>query len=420
MPNSNPYQRHYESGDRAPKISILRIASIIALGVLGLAGAVMAGQFSLAMATRLQNPAISLRFNANQPVALATLADGQLQGGSSAKSLGKAEAMALQALQAQPLNARAARVLAFAWKGLKKDDVKASQLITLAGQASRRDLGTQIFLIEQAAAADNIPKALTHYDIALRTDRKASPMLFPVLSAAMSQTEIRRDFAAIAKRQPKWLMDFYEFHARNSKDVMALAAVLPKRATAVDAKRLTRLQTALIDRIFELEGANAAFQFYAAMPFFDKNIAQSAAISEANIDGKAGPFAWRLINQNASGANFVTAKKGAGQSISLFAAPGVNAAVAQKILYLPAGTYRISAAADLRALPRGSQISLILQCTAGAQMPILDLPLSAAQNASTFAIGSDCAGQVLAIRILGGNGSGDAQGAINSIAITKG
>jgi hypothetical protein len=419
----NPYQRHYKSGDRAPKWSALRIGTVLTIALLGLASAAMAGQFSLAMATRLQNPSVSLRFDANQPVALATLADGELQKGGTAKSLIQAEALSLRALRAQPLNARAARVLAFARKGLKKNEVKASQLINLAAKTSRRDLGTQIYLIEQAVAEDDIPTALTHYDIALRTDRKASGLLFPVLSSAISLPEIRTKFAPFVAKQPAWLMDFYEFHVQTSNNMGSLAAILPRKSRQRDMPRLLSLQSAIVQRLFELEGASQAYAFYATLPFFDKNRVQTANITTENLDNRHAIFSWLLFNQTSSGASLtsptgIKAEKNQ-QALRLFAAPMITNIVAQKGLYLQAGTYQLTLSADLSEMTDGSKVLLSIQCLGKPPQPLVNQAITSAKTALSFTVQNGCIGQLLYIRITGGTDRNDAQAIINSIDLDK-
>jgi len=64
----------------------------------------------------------------------------------------------------------------------------AERLIRFAERLSRRDLPTQLWLIEANVARNDIEGALAHYNIALRTSQAAADVLFPILVQAILST----------------------------------------------------------------------------------------------------------------------------------------------------------------------------------------------------------------------------------------
>src|SRR3546814_9998889 len=72
--------------------------------------------------------------------------------------------------------------------------------------------------IELAVARDDIPSALRHYDIALRTKKNAPDLLFPVLTSALTNPTIRTELVKTLGGRPKWSNDFISHAARSDAD----------------------------------------------------------------------------------------------------------------------------------------------------------------------------------------------------------
>ena len=97
--------------------------------------------------------------------------------------------------------------------GLRGDVVHTRRLFDYAQRLSRRDIRTQLWAIEDAVARDDIPAALHHYDIALRTIPMASDLLFPILAGALDQSAIRTNIVLTLRQQPtpQWGPKFISF-----------------------------------------------------------------------------------------------------------------------------------------------------------------------------------------------------------------
>lgn len=99
--------------------------------------------------------------------------------------------------------------------GLRGDTAQARRLFSYAQHLSRRDISTQLWAIEDAVARDDIPAALHHYDIALRTTPVSSDLLFPILAGGFEQPAIRTNVILTLRQEsaPQWGPDFISYLA---------------------------------------------------------------------------------------------------------------------------------------------------------------------------------------------------------------
>ena len=137
------------------------------------------------------------------------------------------DAMAVQAVTALGLQAQ-----------LRGDTAKARLLFDYANTLSRRDLQVQLWTIEDAIARGDIPRTLHEYDVALRTSKAAPDLLFPVLSGAISEGEVRRNLVKTLAKRPQWANDFVSYVANagvDPKSVISLFVDLHRSRVTVPA-----------------------------------------------------------------------------------------------------------------------------------------------------------------------------------------
>jgi len=115
----------------------------------------------------------------------------------------RAEAVAETALRQDATAVGAAATLGSTAK-ISGQAAKSDRLFAYAERLSRRNLATQLWEIENAVSRGDIAGALRHYDIAFRTNVKARELLFPVLSNATDDPEIRAALVATLSQRPLW------------------------------------------------------------------------------------------------------------------------------------------------------------------------------------------------------------------------
>ncbi len=145
---------------------------------------------AVASITWRQNPDTALYYVPDHPLALSRKADELFAQRQDPATLAKVEAMAKQSLRGGALNPVAIRLLGYV-ADARGDTKKARHLMLLSQKVSRRDLGTQLWLIEDAVARDDKRAALNHYDIAMRATPSSFPILFPTLTGALGDPDVR-------------------------------------------------------------------------------------------------------------------------------------------------------------------------------------------------------------------------------------
>jgi hypothetical protein len=244
------------------------------------------------------------------------------------------------ALQRNPTLPAAARILAMA-AAVRRDQRQSERLLQYSEQMSRRDIPTQFWLLEKRVAANDVGGALSHFGIALQVAPTTREVLFPVLSSALSQPDLRRPIAELVHRGDAWRSDFL-YHAGTNADPASAGTLFLILAQLRTPPAPQHLQI-LIDRLVTAGNFAGAARLYALVD-------RSWRLDEAGAQLDGGfarasdlpPFGWEL-NQNIAfrGGRPDQAENNALQ-INL-SSTGEDWA-ARKLLLLGPGRYRLAAA----------------------------------------------------------------------------
>lgn len=257
--------------------------------------------------------------------------------------LKEAQRLALIVIQREPANVVAVRSLGLI-ASVSSNDEKAKRLMTYSESLSRRDLPTQLWLLEKNVAANDIKGSLVHYDRALRTNIGARDILIPILSEAAKQPEVAVPLSKLLTKRPLWWTEFAEkfIYAADAPDSLALTM----QALRLDPKKEGErnfLQQALVS----LVQGGAPAKAYA---LFTTAVGKSTSTTSFVRDGGfsvlpvLAPFDWSLLdepdlsairNRRADGTN--------DWSLFLTAQNGRRGAVARQLLMLPPGRFRLNA-----------------------------------------------------------------------------
>ncbi|MCB8835101.1 hypothetical protein LJD42_26475, partial [Escherichia coli] len=132
---------------------------------------------------------------------------------------------ASDALARSPVDARAARVLGL-FDALRARNRAAQFAFYYAQRLSRRDLPTQMWLIEQSVDQNDIPSALSHYHIAMRTSQTSRAILIPVLADAAENPAVAKPLAQLLRQRPNWWLDFYDSAVPKISSPISLALIV--------------------------------------------------------------------------------------------------------------------------------------------------------------------------------------------------
>jgi hypothetical protein len=231
------------------------------VAVAALALAIGSAASAVTGAFRSTNALAALRVSPGDPVALIREVDNSLvMDGEATLKSGRILPAARQSIAGTALNPGAVRLLAIdAW--MHNDAGRSALLLRLAERLSRRDLGTQLLLIEERVAANDVPGTLAHYDKILRVSPPSRAWLFSTLNEAASDPTTAEEIARMLRRDPPWFGDFIDwaiFEAPKIDNLGTLFAAVPPTSSLTwtdDRKR------ALIGKFARSQPA-AAFRLY--------------------------------------------------------------------------------------------------------------------------------------------------------------
>ncbi len=376
-------------------MSGMRIAATTAAAIVTFAGAAFAGLFTAGMVTARADPQGAL---ARWPVDTAKVgvATALLAQNPSRAQADRAAALGEAVLARTPVSAEAARDVALS--RLARGDLTQARAVIAQGEGlSRRDLPTQMWLIEDRVQAGDVAGALTHYDRAMRTSQESRAVLLPVLAQAADDPAIARLLAAWLTARPEWWSDFLGRFAMVAKSPVAIRLVAGglrlDPASEVDHARLAQI-LARLTWLGEYAQARALYD--------DVTGLRPTAVVDGGFERDHGlaPFDWQLVDDTDRSATREPREGARGTALSVAGNDGRD--VARQLLVLPPGRYRLQALSG--AVPAGmlSPPTVSLACaTAGnvAAIATASFPVGEAPRrwSMAFTVPAGCRGQWLSI-----------------------
>jgi len=342
--------------------------TVLALATIGLAGASVSG--ALAAILRDSNPELAHRVAPLDAGASQALAAAIVVTSDKRTDIAQAKRLTQSALRGGELSAAALRTAGFVAE--REGDVpRATRLITLAERLSRRDLLTQLWLIEHYSASGDVSRTLEHYETALTTSASALQLLYPVLIGASSDPQLTPSITAFLARNRSrewWKRMVYAFIG-DSTDPKALAAVVngSLKPRSADEAELAR---AAIARLVAFKAYDEALSVYRSFTGNAADAARGVANGDFESDPAWPPFDWALSDEADYRAYRGPAPEGRGGNVLwLQVGNGNNGDLATQMLNLPAGAYVLGATSgggdtninrlDLRVLCLGENDRLL-------------------------------------------------------------
>ncbi|WP_326524818.1 hypothetical protein [Sphingomonas sp.] len=280
-------------------------------------------------------PAVALRLDGGDPVVLLTDMEQQLLMSRGA-DLSPAELRdrGRQILGGAPLSVGGLRLMgiAAAAQGNARDALK---LMHLATRVSRRDLGTNAWMIEERVSAGDVAGALDRYDLALSTDQRAPAVLFPVLTAALGEPQIATAFMPWIGRERPWMPSFLEYAIANGEAPAALADLILKRGGLPRAAAYRPLDTLLLRRLEVARQYSTAYRYALSLPGVRPSVMTDPGFTRDTLDSRLAPLTWQLSNPSDT-----RAQQDDDGRVAVFAQPNANGVAAIRFLFLKPGTYR--------------------------------------------------------------------------------
>ena len=376
---------------------------------------------AVANITWVRNPDIALYYVPDHPLALSRKADELFARNQDPATLAKVEAMAKQSLRGGTLNPVAIRLLGYV-ADARGDTKTARDFMLLSQKVSRRDLGTQLWLIEDAVARNDKRAALYHYDLAMRATPSSFPILFPALTGALDDPEVRIALAAIVRQAPVWLPT-YLGHAINSVENPAnLADVLVKAGRLPDEENYRNISNALLGQLAAKNKFPAFRQYYLSLKGGSKAAFQSASLTKAAVNLAYPAAGWQVVESVGIRGAFSQPDRRGRFSLAAFAGSGERGEVMRKLLFLEPGNYRFWARYSAPTVVSDAEIRWSMQCitpagSVGKWSAETYLRAGDFTQMQDFTIGNDCRTQLLILHASGGSNQLGAEFTLRSVDI---
>jgi hypothetical protein len=369
-----------------------------------------------------RNPDIALYYVPDHPLALSRKADELFAQKQDPATLAKVEAMAKQSLRGGALNPVAIRLLGYV-ADARGDVKKARELMLLSQRVSRRDFGTQLWLIEDAVARNDKKAALYHYDIAMRTTPSSFPLLFPTLTGALDDPEVRVALAPIVRQAPVWLPAYLGDAINSIENPANLADMLVKAGRLPDADNYRNLSNALLGQLAAKNKFPAFRQYYLSLKGSNISAFRSASLTKATVNLAYPAAGWQVVENVGIGGAF-SQPDGKGRfSLAAFAGSGERGEVMRKLLFLEPGNYRFKAQYSALEAVSDAEIRWDMQCitpTGNVGKWFVDTPVRKGNfaNMQDFNIGNDCPTQLLILQAAGGSNQLGAEFTLRAVDVT--
>lgn len=343
--------------------------------------------FTLAQVVVKRNPALAYRLAPYDGRITADYATSLAGVDATAGDRAQADVLAKRALQQDPTAVAAAATLGVN-ADMRGDKAAARRYFSYAQKLSRRDLRTQLWMIEDAVQRDDIPGALHQYDMTLRVFPTLSDVLYPVLASASADPAIRRELVKTLAVKPAWSDSFVNYVASNSTQPKAVAALFfdLRRAgvTISEAARAGAVNVLLAGR--ELD---AAWTYYTSIrPSADRRRSRDPRFA-ANLETPS-PLDWNPINDGGLTASIQS-------GIFDFAAPAsFGGPMLQQLQLLPPGTYRLNGHSIAIEPAAGALPYWMLRCQNGRELGRVEV-VARGNFTGTFSVPADCPVQMLVL-----------------------
>jgi hypothetical protein len=310
------------------------------------------------------------------------------------------------------------RVLGFA-RDAVSDAAGAERLLAAGNKLSRRDFATQLWLIERAVGRNDVPGALDHYDIALRTSDAAPAILTPILAQGLSEPQIVDGLAPRLKSAP-WGPQFLTDAIATSKSMpglVRLAIRLQQHGHPLSLDNMRQLANRLVEE--------KAFREVAALRAISPaRLPSGQLIGDPTFDrpGDIASFAWALGQGDHAEVVRKSEEGGGIKGIRFTVQPKRTGEVARQLLTLAPGQYRLAIAGRSNVRSDNMPPTWFLTCADTlTQLATLDMPNSAPTKLTEvqFDVPRGCNAQSLVLAVRRTEVAAVVEGSVDQVAIFR-
>lgn len=317
--------------------------------------AFFAGRDALVFAASATAPELAFSLSPANARASSAVFDRQLMKGSvEAREFPKWRGIARAGLNATPLNASALRIMAFT----SPEGARQRELMLLSEKVSRRDLLTQLWLIEDSVQRNDLAGAISHYDRALSTSPASRENLFKILAEALELPEIRQELAPYIKGDRPWAYDFLGYAVDNAPSPAMAADLLLRSGGSRTVPKQRPVETMMLERLIAAGQGKVARQYAGTMTTKGKDVFDNFPIGPDTLDPELRPFTWSL----SADARVATSIEPGGR-LGITVPPSVRGQAANRVMVLRPGKWALAQTVEFPSLSPMAAATWIVSCS---------------------------------------------------------
>ena len=347
-------------------------------------------------------PRIALWFDAEEPVALIRAAKEDLAVGGTQGNQGAAAIdAATRSIARNPLNKDAFGIFGLVSLA-NTDPERTSRRMAMADRLSRRDLGAQLFLIEDAVRRNDVAEALRHYDTAMRISESVRPSLYPVLTEAIREPAIRARFLPYMNASTPWLEPFLRHAIGNSSDPASIVALAVEAGGFPEGPRFATRVPELLSVLVAQGDYASARRLFEVVAGGDPAILTTAPFNDETTGIALAPFTWQPFQVDGIDSMFISGGQ-SGLELESRMDSGFTGSVVRKLFALSPGAYAAAIPVASQGHAPGDAAIMRVACVAGgdAQM-ILNAREDLAEETTlrgAFVVPAGCAYQMVTVLV---------------------
>jgi hypothetical protein len=305
--------------------------------------------------------------------------------------------------------------------GQRGDGDRASRIMNFTERLSRRDLQTQLWLMNESGRRAEPEKMIAHLDIALRTSPSNSPTLAAAIIGASFDPRFARRLVPTLASDPPWETEF-SYQLANS--ILPGNSLVVLVAPLADDQAEREIMGPLVQRLVSQGDFTNAWNVYRLLK--QKPSASAGEVRDGGFEDSTvpvAPFDW-TVGDTGRVRGERRASQAGGTALFIRAEPGARGNAASQLMLLEPGTYSLRFQAGRSEDANAGGIEWRIAC-AGAPERIVGqgrlAPASAAGSrfGQNVTIPAGCLAQLLSFGARGDSGIGASESWIDDVALVR-
>lgn len=299
---------------------------------------------------------------------------------SSAAGVAQAQGSLRTAALREPVSSYALGMLG-AVADFKKNKTQARAFFQLSEAMSRRNLLTEMWLIEDAVSRGDVSEALSHYNRAMLVSYKSWETLLPILVSAVSEPDVFANLLPMLAQKPLWWRAYVNEMIAHGKDPAVMSTVVLALKLDLTNPEQKALVERVLNRMLALHDEKRALQ---TANDLEGRLGAYRAIQDGEFDQAPGllPFAWWLSQDSNIQAYRGNVPSG-GEGLWLETHEDTGGIMAKQLIGLEPGHYFFSGIVGGQTSDVVNHIVIELNCGQGGRLRDFNLP-SAEKTGQSF------------------------------------